>query len=103
MNTYSTKELMEEKPLTLEEKAKMYDELVSAGEALIKNGINPPFAVYLKGREKPLIHRFTRHVEMEKARVIIGPEAIKVLDLNKNNNEVIVTVYDDKVVITKKE
>lgn len=46
-------------------------------------------------------HRCTRRVELDKKRVIIGSEAIKSLDLNKLDNEVVITTYDNCIIITK--
>lgn len=47
-------------------------------------------------------HRCTRRVDVDKQRVIIGVEALKLLGICKDDNEVVVTVYDNKVVITKR-
>ena len=47
-------------------------------------------------------YRYTRKVDINKQRVVIGAEAVKSLGLEEKNNDVIVTVYDNKIVITKR-
>ena len=50
-----------------------------------------------------ILKRDTKKVDMDKSRVYIGREAVESLGLTDGDNKVVITIYNDKVVITKKK
>ena len=48
-----------------------------------------------------IIERVERTIEKSKPRLAISPKALEVLGITGTNKKVVVTIYEDKVVITK--
>ena len=47
--------------------------------------------------------RKIRKVDLGKSRIILGIEAVENLKLKEGENQVVITIYENKVVITKKK
>lgn len=49
-----------------------------------------------------LLYRSERKVDVSRTRLQIGSDALKALKITKDDCDVIITAYEDKVIITKK-
>ena len=49
-----------------------------------------------------ILYRSERKVDVSRTRVQIGADALKALKITKDDCDVIITAYEDKVIITKK-
>lgn len=49
-----------------------------------------------------ILYRSERKVDVSRTRIQIGSDALKALKITKDDCDVIITAYEDKVIITKK-
>ena len=49
-----------------------------------------------------ILYRSERKVDVSRTRIQVGIDALKALKITKDDCDVIVTAYEDKVIITKK-
>lgn len=49
-----------------------------------------------------ILYRSERKVDVSRTRIQVGADALKALKITKDDCDVIVTAYEDKVIITKK-
>ena len=49
-----------------------------------------------------ILYRSERKVDVSRTRIQVGTDALKALKITKDDCDVIVTAYEDKVIITKK-
>ena len=49
-----------------------------------------------------ILYRSERKVDVSRTRIQVGADALKALKITKDDGDVIVTAYEDKVIITKK-
>ena len=50
-----------------------------------------------------ILYRSERKVDVSRTRIQVGTDALKALKITKDDCDVIVTAYEDKVIITKKQ
>ena len=50
-----------------------------------------------------IIERVEKTIERNRSRLALPPKALKVLGISETNTKVVVTIYEDKVVITRGE
>ena len=50
-----------------------------------------------------ILYRNERKVDVSRTRIQIGSDALKALKITKDDCDVIITAYEDNVVITKKQ
>ena len=49
-----------------------------------------------------ILYRSERKVDVSRTRIQVGTDALKALKITKDDCDVIITAYEDKVIITKK-
>ena len=49
-----------------------------------------------------ILYRSERKVDVSRTRIQVGADALKAIKITKEDCDVIVTAYEDKVIITKK-
>lgn len=49
-----------------------------------------------------ILYRSERKVDVSRTRIQVGIDALKALKITKDDCDVIITAYEDKVIITKK-
>ena len=50
-----------------------------------------------------ILYRSERKVDVSRTRIQVGTDALKALKITKYDCDVIITAYEDKIVITKKQ